>query len=143
MAAGKKAFELIDWNKPVSMKERLLADEYVLPEGWQEAVKGVKELVFFNSGALKDDIATAIGMALFEKKTGIKMRCIEVGSAYTFPKLLSVFTSKDPNIHFGFVRAEIEYTQVAAAGWAHPINELWPAEVSDIYPVGPDGLHRV
>ncbi len=111
LAGAKKAYELIDWNKPKPMTERLLADEYILPEGWKEATKGVKQLVFFNSGALKDDIATAIGMSLFEKKTGIKMRALEVGSAYTFPKLLSVFTSKDPNVHFGFVRAEIEYTQ--------------------------------
>ena len=110
--AGQKAYEKIDWNKPKPMAERLVADEYVLPEGWKEATKGVKELVFFNSGGLKDDIATAIGMELFEKKTGIKMRALEVGSAFTFPKLLSVMTSKDPNVHFGFVRTEIEYSQV-------------------------------
>ncbi len=136
LAGAKKAYELIDWNKPKPMTERLLADEYVLPEGWQEATKGVKELVFFNSGNLKDDAATAIGMAIFEKKTGIKMRALQVGSAYTFPKLLSVLTSKDKKVHFGFVRAEIEYTQVAAAGWVHPINELWPPEVQKLYSPG-------
>jgi len=136
LAGAKKAYELIDWNKPKPMTERLLADEYILPEGWKEATKGVKELVFFNSGALKDDIGTAIGMDLFEKKTGIKMRSLDVGAAYTFPKLLSVLTSKDPNVHFGFVRAEIEYSQVAAAGWVHPVNELWPPEVRNLYSPG-------
>lgn len=134
--AEQKAYEKINWNKPTPMAERLVADEYVLPEGWKEATKGVKELVFFNSGGLKDDAATAIGMALFEKKTGIKMRALEVGAAFTFPKLLSVMTSKDPNVHFGFVRTEIEYTQVAAAGWAHPINELWTPEVRALYSPG-------
>jgi len=136
MAGAKKAYELIDWNKPIPMAERLVADEYVLPEGWKEATKGVKELVFFNSGSLKDDAATAIGMHLFEKRTGIKMRALQVGSAYTFPKLLSVLTSKDPKVHFGFARTEIEYTQVAAAGWVHPINELWPPEVRALYSPG-------
>jgi len=136
MAGAKKAYELIDWNKPKPMAERLVADEYILPEGWKEATKGVKELVFFNSGGLKDDAATAIGMHLFEKRTGIKMRALEVGAAYTFPKLLSVLTSKDPKVHFGFARTEIEYTQVAAAGWVHPINELWTPEVRALYSPG-------
>jgi ABC-type glycerol-3-phosphate transport system substrate-binding protein len=135
-AEAKNAWEYIDWNKPKPMTERLLADEYILPDGWKEATEGVKELVFFNSGGLKDDIATACGMELFTKKTGIKMKCLEVGAAYTFPKLLSVLTSKDPNVHFGFVRAEIEYTQVAAAGWVHPINALWTPEVKQLYSPG-------
>ena len=122
----KKAYELINWNKPVPMTERLLADRYILPEGWKEATKGVKKLVFFNSGGLKHDIATAIGMEIFEQRTGIKVRALEVGGAYTFPKFLSVVISKDPSVHFGFVRAETEYSQVASAGWAHRIDELWP-----------------
>lgn len=136
LAGQKKAYEMIDWNNPVPMTERLLADQYVLPAGWKEATEGVKELVFFNSGSIKGDIATAIGMELFEQKTGIKIRALEVGGAYTFPKLLSVLTSKDPNVHFGFVRAETEYSQVAAAGWAHPINELWTPEVRALYSPG-------
>ncbi|MBS1251264.1 MAG: hypothetical protein MAG451_00296 [Anaerolineales bacterium] len=31
---AKKPWELIDWDKPVPMTERLRADEYILPEGW-------------------------------------------------------------------------------------------------------------
>ncbi len=135
-AQGEKAYELIDWNKPLPMTERLLADQYVLPEGWQEATKGVKELVFFNSGALTHDIATAIGMELFEQKTGIHVKALEVGSAYTFPKFLSVVTSKDPSVHIGFIRAEVEYAHVASAGWAHPIDELWTPEVQALYSPG-------
>ncbi|NOZ28695.1 MAG: extracellular solute-binding protein [Chloroflexi bacterium] len=133
---AKKAWELIDWNKPVPMTDRLLADEYILPEGWDKATEGVKELVFFNSGALKDDIATAIGMRLFEQKTGIKMKALEVGGAYTFPKFLSVVTSKDPSVHFGFIRAEVEYAHVASAGWAHQIDEMWPSDVQALYSPG-------
>ncbi len=135
-AGGKKAYELINWNKPVPMTKRLLADKYILPEGWKEATKGVKELVFFNSGGLKHDIATAIGMEIFEKRTGIKVRALEVGGAYTFPKFLSVVTSKDPSVHFGFIRAETEYAQVASAGWVHPIDELWTPDVQKLYSPG-------
>jgi len=135
-AKEKKAYELINWNKPVPMTERLLADRYILPEGWEEATKGVKELVFFNSGSLKHDIATAIGMELFKQKTGISVKAIEVGGAYTFPKFLSVVTSKDPGIHFAFIRAEVEYAQVASAGWAHRIDELWTPEVQKLYSPG-------
>ena len=135
-AQGEKAYELIDWNKPVPMTERLLADKYILPEGWKEATQGVKELVFFNSGGLSHDIATAIGMELFEQKTGIHVKALEVGAAYTFPKFLSVVTSKDPSVHFGFIRAEVEYAHVASAGWAHPIDELWTPEVQALYSPG-------
>jgi ABC-type glycerol-3-phosphate transport system substrate-binding protein len=131
-----KAYELIDWNKPVPMTERLLADEYILPEGWEEATEGVEEIVFFNAGGLKHDIATAIGMELFERKTGIRVKAIEVGTAYTFPKFLSVVTARDPSVHFAFIRAEVEYAQVATAGWAHPIDELWPPEVRELYSPG-------
>jgi ABC-type glycerol-3-phosphate transport system substrate-binding protein len=135
-AQAKKAYEYIDWNKPKPMTERLLADKYILPKGWEKATKGVKELVFFNSGSLKGDIATAIGMELFEKKTGIHMKCIEVGAAYTFPKFLSVVTSKDPSVHFGFIRTEVEYAHVASAGWVHPIDELWTPAVQKLYSPG-------
>ena len=135
-AQGKEAYKYIKWNKPKPMTERLLADEYILPKGWEKATKGVKELVFFNSGGLKHDIATAINMELFEKKTGIRMKALPLGSAYTFPKFLSVVTSKDPSVHIGFIRAEIEYAHVAAAGWAHPIDELWPPEVQKLYSPG-------
>ncbi len=135
-AQGKKAYEYIKWDKPKPMAERLLADEYILPKGWEKATKGVKKLVFFNSGGLKHDIATAIGMELFEKKTGIQMKALEVGSAYTFPKFLSVVTSKDPSVHFGFIRAEVEYAHVTSAGWVHPIDELWTPEVQKLYSPG-------
>jgi ABC-type glycerol-3-phosphate transport system substrate-binding protein len=141
-AQGKEAYKYINWNKPKPMTERLLADEYILPKGWQKATKGVKELVFFNSGGLKHDIATAINMELFEKKTGIRMKALPLGSAYTFPKFLSVVTSKDPSVHIGFIRAEVEYAHVAAAGWAHPIDELWPPEVQKLYSPGlVDGIN--
>ncbi len=136
LAQGKKAYEYINWNKPKPMAERLLADEYILPKGWEKATKGVKELVFFNSGGLKHDIATAIGMELFEKKTGIRMKALPLGAAYTFPKFLSVVTSKDPSVHIGFIRAEVEYAHVASAGWAHPIDELWTPEVQKLYSPG-------
>jgi multiple sugar transport system substrate-binding protein len=135
-AQGKEAYKYINWNKPKPMTERLLADEYILPKGWEKATKGVKEIAFFNSGGLKHDIATAINMELFERKTGIRVKALPLGSAYTFPKFLSVVTSKDPSVHIGFIRAEIEYAHVAAAGWAHPIDELWPPEVQKLYSPG-------
>ena len=129
-------WELIDWNKPVPMTDRLLADEYILPEGWDKATEGVEQLTFFNAGGLSGDIATATNMALFERKTDIKLNALEVGSAYTFPKFLSVVTSQDPSVDFGFLRAETEYAQVASAGWAHPVDELWPPDVQALYSPG-------
>ena len=89
----------IQWDKPLPWAERLkgieLADElpqefieqepwlkdqpkktvavggYIWPEGWEEAVKGVDSLSFFNFGGLPHDPAIGIAIAAFEAKTGI------------------------------------------------------------------------
>ena len=75
-ASAQEAWKLIDWNKPVPMVERLTGDQYILPEGWEEATKGVEKLVYYNSGGLAGDIATAINLELFEQKTGIQVEAV-------------------------------------------------------------------
>ena len=69
---------LIDWNKPVSMYDRVAKPKYVLPEGWKEAIGDTKELTFINSGPLQYDPAMAQGMEIFTKLTGIKLNAIEI-----------------------------------------------------------------
>ena len=66
-AAGEKPWEKIEWNKPVPAPERLSADEYILPEGWQQAVKGVERILHFNAGSMEHDPGTLANFKLLLK----------------------------------------------------------------------------
>ncbi len=130
-------WEQIKWNEPMPMTERLLADEYVLPEGWQEATAGVDEIVFYNSGGMQGDIATKVNMMIFEQLTGIKLKNIDVGAGFLFAKTLSTLSSKDSSVAIvSHTDAPLELTQTMAAGWHESLDVLWPPEVQALYPKG-------
>ncbi|MDK2897241.1 MAG: multiple sugar transport system substrate-binding protein [Candidatus Atribacteria bacterium] len=129
-----KAWELIDWNKPVPMVERLSNDEYILPEGWEEATKGVKELAIYNSGGLSGDIATAMNMKIFERLTGIKMKVLVVPSTLEDTKTLSILMSKDGSVPLLLAGdPNIGLTTFAREEWLIPLDFLYPQEVKDLY----------
>jgi len=158
-----KAYQLIKWNEPMPAAQRLTApikvgpipkewiekypylltyfpkgeaalEGYVLPEGWKEAVKGVEELVVTNDGALKYDPATVLNGLLFEKLTGIKVKWIEIPSPdMHLPKAAAIGTSRSKDIHVLYLNWPLEVLQVTSAGWAHPVDELWPPEVQKLY----------
>ena len=140
------AWELINWDAPVSAAERLSADEYILPEGWEKAVEGVEYIVYFNSGGLEHDPATVVNIEKFEELTGIDVRPIEVSALILFDKTLSVMVARDPSIHgMALTDAPLELAQVIGAEWATPLP-FWTPEVQAIYPKalvdamrGPDG----
>ena len=128
-------WDLIDWNKPKPMKERLLADKYILPEGWEKATEGVKEIVYINWGSMKGDIATYIAMKNFERKTGIKIKNIDITHAYVNEKQLALLTAKDPSVHSFYIGdAQYYLLQFLAGKWFEPVDFLWPPEVREIYP---------
>ncbi len=52
---AKKPYELIQWNKPKPISQRISGEQYVLPDGWKEAVKGVSVIKVSNFGALEHD----------------------------------------------------------------------------------------
>lgn len=133
-APEKKAWELIEWNKPVSMVERLSADTYILPEGWEKATKGVKELVFYNSGGLAHDIATAINMDLFEQMTGIRVKAIAVPAQIETVKTLATFLAKDGSIPLPLIGGpDRDMSTFAREEWITPIDFLYPPEVENLY----------
>jgi len=168
----ERPWELIDWNAPVSMSERLMnkgdvgpipaewkerwpflkgeamLDGYILPEGWEKAVEGVKKLVITNAGGLSHDPAAVINAEIFEKLTGIKIEFVELPGEYTATKIVSVCVAQDPSVHVFYVNdVPYEILHYVKAGWLQPIDELWPEEVQKFYsPVllekgcaGPDG----
>jgi ABC-type glycerol-3-phosphate transport system substrate-binding protein len=134
LAEETKAWELINWNGPKLMVERLTSDEYILPDGWQEATKGVKEFAFYNSGGLSGDIATAMNINLFEKKTGIKVKAIEVPAAIEHVKTLSTLLAKDGSIPLLLIGGpDRELTTFAREEWLTPLDFLYPEDVQNIY----------
>ncbi len=146
IAADKPAWELINWDKPVPAAQRLAADKYILPEGWQRATEGVKSIYYFNSGAMKDDPATAENLKEFEQLTGIHVNYAEVSSLVLFDKTLSVFVSRDPSVDaMSLTDGPMELSTVIGAGWAVPLP-FWTPAVQAEYPKalvdamrGPDG----
>jgi ABC-type glycerol-3-phosphate transport system substrate-binding protein len=119
------------------MKDRLLADSYILPEGWEKATEGVKEIVYINWGSMKGDIATYIAMKNFERKTGIKIKNLDITHAYVNEKQLALLTAKDPSVHSFYIGdAQYYLRQFLAGHWFAPVDFLWPPEVREIYPKG-------
>lgn len=150
----------INWEKPVSMVERISAQGpvevipeeyddygvklsgkkgmltgYQLPEGWEKATEGVKKLVCTNSGGLKHDPATVLNAKVFEKLTGIHLDIIEMKDPLLWPKTLSVAMAKSTDVDmFYSTRSMLEIPHLSAAKWVYPVNELWTPAVQELYP---------
>ncbi|MBS1251259.1 MAG: hypothetical protein MAG451_00291 [Anaerolineales bacterium] len=64
---------------------------------------------------------------IFEEKTGIDLKHIDVGSGFLFAKTLSTLSSGDPSIHIvSHTDAPLELAHTMAAGWHQNIDVLWP-----------------
>lgn len=159
-AAGEKAWDLIDWDSPKSMADRVMGQGpvediptawnhagvdfsgkkgmlsgYTLPDGWEEATEGVEKLISTNSGALTHDPATALNESIFEDMTGIELELIEMQDALLWPKSLSVAMAKSDDLDmFYATRSMLEIPHLSAAGWIHPTDDLWNDDVLQYYP---------
>jgi ABC-type glycerol-3-phosphate transport system substrate-binding protein len=125
-------WEQIEWNKPQPWPERLLADRYILPEGWEQAVEGVDEITFYNIGGIETDIATQMNMMRFEELTGIKIIAIPLAPRFTLPKTLSTLVAKDKAIHgVGMNNPSYNFTPIAV--YLQDVDHMWPKEVQELY----------
>jgi len=140
-AGGKAAAEeeagglgLIDWNKPVSMYERVASAKYTLPEGWKEAIGDTKELTFINSGPLQYDPAMAEGMEIFTKLTGIKLNAIEISEELLHTKQSAMMRARSDKLDLVFTTLSTEaYYDYQAAGWLEPCDLLYDDQVRTLY----------
>lgn len=124
----------IEWNKPVSMVERIDGNRYVLPEGWKEATAGIKEIAFYNSGGVQYDIATAINMKRFEELTGIKVKAIPLAGELMYAKALSILVSGDGSVALiGVGGPDTDLMPYAGGNWLLPLDVLYPPEVENLY----------
>ena len=78
-APAVPAYELIQWNSPKPINERISGTEYVLPDGWKEATAGVRKIKVSNFGALQHDPATVANAKKFSELTGIEVEAVSMG----------------------------------------------------------------
>ena len=136
-AADKKPWEMIQWDKPIPAAERLSADQYILPEGWKEATKGVDRILHFNAGGMEHDPGTLANFKLFESLTGIKVDYVEVSDQVLLQKSISVLVSRDPKVTSLCVsEPAFSMQHLISAGWIQPMDAIWGTNVQKIYPAG-------
>lgn len=122
---AKKPFETINWNKPKPIGERIAAQQYILPEGWKEAVKGVTKIRVSNFGALEHDPATVLNAKRFEELTGIKAELLAWPEPPIVAKTVAIFAAKSPAVDVLCYDHPTTYMQMVAGGWLHPVDAIW------------------
>jgi ABC-type glycerol-3-phosphate transport system substrate-binding protein len=127
LAAGQstKPYAMIQWNSPKPINERIGGPTYILPDGWKEAVAGVKRIKVSNFGALKHDPATVQNAEKFEALTGIKVQLLPWAEAPIVAKTISIFAAKSPAVDVFCYDHPTTYTQMVAGGWLHSIDPIW------------------
>lgn len=133
-AAPKSSVDLIRWNEPRPWVERLGAETYILPEGWDKATEGVDELVFYNGGGLAHDIATYMNMKIFEQLTGIRVRAIAVPERIEFAKTVSILVAGEGKVPLLLCPDPVDHlSSYAVPGWLTHVDILYPPEVQRLY----------
>jgi ABC-type glycerol-3-phosphate transport system substrate-binding protein len=124
-AGAKKPYEQINWNKPKPISERIGAQQYILPDGWKEAVKGVTKIKVSNFGALEHDPATVQNAKRFEELTGIKVELLGWPEPPIVAKTVAVFAAKSAAVDIMCYDHPTTYMQMVAGGWLHPVDAIW------------------
>ena len=122
---AQKPYEMIQWNSPKPINERISGDAYMLPDGWQEATKGVKKIKVSNFGALKHDPATVANAQRFEELTGIKVELLPWAEPPIVAKTISIFAAKSGAVDILCYDHPTTYMQMVAGDWLHPIDAIW------------------
>jgi len=136
VAISGEPWEMIDWNSPVPMYERVMGDWYILPSGWQEAIEaeGTKSITFINSGSMSGDPAMELNILYFEKLTGIDIIYEEVGEDDINPKQVATLTGRLPHYDLIFLTTFSEpLVDYALQGWVMPIDILWDDQIASVY----------
>jgi ABC-type glycerol-3-phosphate transport system substrate-binding protein len=125
----------IQWDKPMSMRERVNGLEYVLPEGWEKATEGIEYITFTNSGALEYDPAMAESMKIFEELTGIEAQAMVVPESILHTKQSAILRAKSDRLDLVFMTTETEnYIDYVKAGWLEPCDILWNESIENDFP---------
>ena len=122
---AQPAYELVKWNQPKPIHERIGGPEYILPEGWKEAIAGVTKIKVSNFGALKHDPATVANAKRFEELTGIKVELLGWAEPPIVAKTVSIFAARSKSVDVLCYDHPTTYIQMAVGGWLHPVDAIW------------------
>jgi len=119
------AYELIQWNSPKPISERISGTAYVLPAGWKEATAGVRKIKVSNFGALQHDPATVANAKRFSELTGIEVEVLGWAEPPIVAKTVSIFSAKSDSVDVLCYDHPTTYAQMVGGGWLHPIDAIW------------------
>jgi multiple sugar transport system substrate-binding protein len=119
------AYELIQWNSPNPINERISGTAYVLPDGWKEATAGVRKIKVSNFGALQHDPATVANAKRFGELTGIEVELLGWAEPPIVAKTISIFSAKSDSVDVLCYDHPTTYMQMVGGGWLHPIDAIW------------------
>jgi len=89
-------------------------------------MKGVKELGWFNGGALSGDPAVEEGLLAWEKETGVKVKVIEIPGEVYAEQMLRTLAQKEST--YDVIDASYMLPEWAKNGWILPMDDV----VSDL-----------
>lgn len=119
------AYELIQWNSPKPINERISGEQYILPDGWKKAVAGVKKIKVSNFGALQHDPATVANAKRFIELTGIEVELLGWAEPPIVAKTVPIFSAKSDSVDVLCYDHPTTYAQMVGGGWLHPIDAIW------------------
>jgi multiple sugar transport system substrate-binding protein len=119
------AYELIQWNSPMPINERISGTAYILPEGWKEATAGVRQIKVSNFGALQHDPATVANAKRFSELTGIQVDVLGWAEPPIVAKTISIFSAHSDAVDVLCYDHPTTYMQMVGGGWLHPIDAIW------------------
>ena len=113
------------WKGKVTVKSA----PWTPPPGWKDTEAGdVDEIQILNYGDMQFDRATAATDALFENRTGIKMKRIQVVVDQAIPKAAAFLSSKQKTPHMLLSTTYSSMSTYAANGYLENVGFTMPKE---------------
>jgi len=124
-AGAKDYAKIIKW---APIRDRVVADTYVLPQGAKEAIaaEGTKKLVIYNWGDLSFDPATVGGGKLFTELTGVEIEWVGTPDEQMMPKLQPLFVAQSDAVDIVPLDGT-NYRAFVEKNWLMQVDFLWDA----------------
>jgi len=121
---AKKPYDLVQWNKPKPIGQRISGPQYVLPDGWKEAVKGVTKIKCRTS-ALWSMIQRPSRMPRSSRSSPASKLNFSPGLNPRLCQNDLYLCSQKPGRRRFLLRPSHHLHADGAGGWLHPIDAIW------------------
>jgi ABC-type glycerol-3-phosphate transport system substrate-binding protein len=126
----KEIITKIDWEN--NIVERLTAEEWEPPKGWEVVKEHVEELTWMNPGSLEFDAATVENHRIFEAKTGIRIRSVVVSDGAQHGRQVALLSGKSNAIDVIHVFPK-STSDFYKNGWLQNVDYLWTEDAKKLY----------